>query len=151
MLSPQESRFWRIVNPQSRNSLGQPVSYRLVPGENCSPFAQPSAAVLKRAGFLTRQLWVTPYHPGERFPAGEYPNQNPGGDGLPRWTAADRTINDTDIVLWYTFGHHHIPRPEDWPVMPVSCLGFMLKPDGFFENNPAMDLPPSPAKAGCCH
>jgi Cu2+-containing amine oxidase len=26
--------------------------------------------------------------------------------------------------------------------MPVSSIGFHLKPDGFFARNPAMDLPP---------
>ena len=44
------------------------------------PFAQPGTVVLARAGFLTENLWVTPYDGEERFRAGEYPNQNPGGD-----------------------------------------------------------------------
>jgi primary-amine oxidase len=136
------SRFWRVVNDGRKNAMGQPVAYRLWPGENVLPFAQPSAAVLKRAGFLTRNLWVTPYHPQERYPTGEYPNQNPGGDGLPRWTKADRDITARDIVVWYTFGQTHIPRLEDWPVMPVSSVGFLLRPDGFFDRNPAIDLPP---------
>ena len=95
----------------------------------------------KRAGFLTNNLWVTPYDPKERYPTGEYPNQNPGGDGLPRWTKADREIGARDLVLWYNFGQTHIPRVEDWPVMPVSSVGFLLRPDGFFDRNPAMDLP----------
>lgn len=145
------ARFWRIVNPNEQNGLGQCVSYRLIPGENCLPFAQPDAAVLRRAGFLTKHLWVTPYDPRERFPAGEYPNQNPGGDGLPRWTAANRRIDHTNVVIWYTFGHHHIPRAEDWPVMPASYIGLTLKPDGFFDGNPAMDLPASRPQLPCCH
>jgi primary-amine oxidase len=140
--SPGTSRFWRVVNAGRKNAMGQPVAYRLWPGENVLPFAQPGAAVLKRAGFLTRNLWVTAYHPQERYPTGEYPNQSPGGDGLPRWTNADRDIADRDIVVWYTFGQTHIPRLEDWPVMPVSSVGFFLRPDGFFDRNPAMDLPP---------
>ena len=45
-------------------------------------------------------------------------------------------------MVWYTFGHHHVPRPEDWPVMPVAMIGFTLKPVGFFERNPALDVPP---------
>jgi primary-amine oxidase len=149
--NPAEARFWRVVNPRGLNALGRPVAYRLYPEGNPLPFAQPGAAVLKRAGFLTKHLWVTPYDPKERYPAGTYPNQNPGGDGLPRWTAADRPIEDTNVVLWYTFGVTHIPRVEDWPVMPVSPVGFVLRPDGFFDQNPAMDLPPSPPKPACCH
>ena len=139
--NPLSSRFWRIVNPGRKNSLGQPVAYRLCPGENVLPFAQPGAAVLQRGGFLTNNLWVTPYDPKERYPTGEYPNQNPGGDGLPRWTKADREIAGRDLVVWYNFGQTHIPRVEDWPVMPVSSVGFLLRPDGFFDRNPAMDLP----------
>ena len=69
---------------------------------------------------------MTPYDPSERRAAGDYPNQHEGGDGLPRWTAADRPITDTDIVLWYTFGVTHFVRPEDWPVMPVEYTGFLL-------------------------
>jgi len=94
-----------------------------------------------RGAFMTRHLWVTPFAAGERFPAGEYPNQHPGGAGLPEWTKADRPIENTDIVLWYTLGSHHIPRPEDWPVMPVERIGFTLQPFGFFDANPSLDVP----------
>jgi primary-amine oxidase len=145
------ARFWRVENPSKKNSLGVPTAYRLVPGENCWPFAQSSASLLKRAGFLSKNLWVTKYDREEKFPAGNYPNQNPGGDGLPKWSQANRDLVNTNVVLWYTFGHNHVPRMEDWPVMPVSYIGFSLKPDGFFEGNPAIDLPPSPSKKSCCH
>ena len=105
-------------------------------------YALPGASILKRAEFLTKNLWVTPFRPEERFPTGDYPNQNPGGDGLSRWTKANRRITACDLVVWYTFGQTHIPRLEDWPVMPVCSIGFMLRPDGFFDGNPALDLPP---------
>ena len=85
-----------------------------------------------------------PTQPTERRAAGDYPNQNPGGDGLPRWTAADRALVATDLVLWHTFGVTHIVRPEDWPVMPVERTGFSFVPSGFFDGNPALDLPPGP-------
>ncbi len=145
------ARFWRVVNPSKKNRLGRPVGYRLVPGENCPPLVQPDAAVMRRAGFTLNHLWVTPYDPKERYAAGEYPNQHPTGDGLPNWTKANRKVDDTEITLWYVFAHNHVPRPEDWPVMPVAMLGFQFRPDGFFERSPAMDVPPPPAKAACCH
>lgn len=104
---------------------------------------QPDAAVVKRAGFINHQLWVTPYDANQRFAAGDYPNQHPTGDGLPIWTAADRSLENTPLVVWYVFGHTHVPRIEDWPVMPVASLGFSLKPDGFFDRNPVLDVPPS--------
>lgn len=135
------SRYWKVVNRSVKNRLGESVGYRLLPGENALPFADENSAVIRRAGFLNKHLWVTPYRPGERYAAGDFPNQRPGGDGLPVWTKANREIADTDLVVWYTFGHTHIPRPEDWPVMPAHRIGFMLKPDGFFHSNPALDLP----------
>ena len=97
---------------------------------------------------MSKHLWVTPFHPEERFPAGDYPNQHPGGDGLFKWTQANRPIVDTDVVLWYTLGSNHIARPEEWPIMPVCMLGFMLKPAGFFDRNPALDVAPT-AKEHC--
>lgn len=41
------------------------------------------------------------------------------------------------------FGLTHNPRIEDFPVMPVERVSVMLKPDGFFTKNPALDVPQS--------
>jgi primary-amine oxidase len=68
--------------------------------------------------------------------------------GLPAWTAADRSVEDTDVVVWYVCGITHVARPEDWPVMPVERVNFMLQPWGFFDRNPALDVPPP---KGHCH
>ena len=141
LIDPLTARHWLVVNPGVANALGQPVGYRLVPHGNVLPFAHEESSVIRRGAFMTRHLWVTPFAAGERFPAGEYPNQHPGGAGLPEWTKADRPIENTDIVLWYTLGSHHIPRPEDWPVMPVERIGFTLQPFGFFDVNPSLDVP----------
>jgi primary-amine oxidase len=140
------SRYWRIVNPQARNGLGQPTAYRLIPTMSTPTLlAHPDSSVGRRAGFARHNLWVTPYRPDERRAAGNYPNQHDGGDGLPRWTEADRSLVDTDIVVWYSFGVTHFVRPEDWPVMPVEYTGFLLSPFGFFDRNPALDVPESTA------
>jgi len=148
VVDPARSRYWKVVSTTARNRLGLPTAYKLVPGATPTLLADAESSVGRRAGFATRNLWVTKYEPDERRAAGDYPNQHPGGDGLPRWTARDRDIVDEDIVLWYTFGVTHIPRPEDWPVMPVEYAGFLLAPVGFFDRNPALDVAPSPAAAG---
>ncbi|KAM3100516.1 primary-amine oxidase [Phormidesmis sp. 146-12] len=149
IVDPLSARYWKITNPNIQNRLGQNVGYKLIPGENVLPFAHPDSPILKRAGFMTKHLWVTPYHADELYSAGKYPNQHAGGEGLPQWTQANRSLTNTDVVVWYTFGHHHIPRPEDFPVMPTAYSGFMLKPIGFFTASPAMDVPPSPSNHGC--
>jgi primary-amine oxidase len=142
-VDPLRARYWQITNPNKTTALGHHPSYKLVPGPNVLLFADPAAPISQRAGFATRHLWVTPYADDERFPAGEYPNQHPGGAGLPAWTAADRSIENTDVVVWYTLGSHHIPRPEDWPVMAAERAGFTLKPAGFFDASPALDVAPA--------
>jgi primary-amine oxidase len=145
------SRTWRVVNESSRNGLGQPVGYKLVPTMSTpTMLASPDSSIGRRAGFARHNLWVTPYAPDERRAAGEFPNQHEGGDGLPRWTAADRSLTDTDVVLWYTFGVTHFVRPEDWPVMPVEYTGFVLMPVGFFDRNPALDVAAT-SSTGSCH
>ncbi len=140
-LNAETARFWRITNPNEVSDLGAPTAYRLIPGGNASPLHQPDAPMLPRMSFTTKHLWVTPARHDEMFAAGAYPWQNAGPDGLPKWTEADRPIENTDIAVWYVFGAHHVPRVEEWPVMPVDRIGFILKPDGFFDGNPAMDLP----------
>jgi primary-amine oxidase len=140
-VSLDRARFWTVVNPHARNAVGEPTGYALKPHGSVVPFVQPDAGVMARAGFMTHHLWVTPYAEDERHAAGEYPNQHAGGAGQPAWTAADRPVADTDVVVWYTFGSHHAARLEDWPVMPVQYVGFMLQPNGFFDRNPALDVP----------
>lgn len=145
ILNLETARSWKIINPNSKNVVGQPVGYKIMPGENCLPFAHDDSSVIKRAGFIKKHLFVTKYDPKELYAAGTYPNQHKGGDGLPKYASSNRNIENEDIVVWYTMGHHHIPRPEDWPVMPTAYINFQLKPAGFFDRNPALDLPrPTP-------
>ena len=147
-LTLDTSRRWIVVNPAATNALGHPTGYALLPGENAKPLEAADSWVRKRAGFLNSHIWVTPYAADEIYAGGDYPNQSQGGDGLPRWTAADRNLIDEDLVLWHVFGVQHFPRLEDWPIMPVSRCGFELRPVGFFDYNPALDVPP-PGGAHC--
>ncbi len=132
---------WLVTNSVRRNSLGRPTGYELVPGQVVGSLADSASAIRHRAGFLGAPLWVTPYADSERWSAGDYPNQSRGGDGLPGWTRANRSVRDVDVVLWYTVGVTHNPRPEDWPVMPVQSAGFSLVPVGFFDRNPTLGPP----------
>ncbi len=140
---PSRARHWEVRNPNVRNRWGEPVAYRIKPGHGTTRLlADDSSSVTRRAQFAKHNLWVTAYDPAERKAAGDYPNQHAGGDGLPAFVAADRPLENADIVCWLTVGSTHIARPEDWPVMPVEYTGFMLQPAGFFDRNPAMNLPP---------
>ena len=135
-------RTWRIVSTERSNRFGRPTGYTLYPESAPVLLADPASPLAKRAGFAANHLWVTRYDPAHRWPAGDFVNQNPGGAGLPAFIAADQDIDGADIVVWHTFGPTHVPRPEDWPVMPVARCGFVLKPTGFFDRNPTLDVPP---------
>jgi primary-amine oxidase len=141
-------RGWKVVNGNVRNGLGTPVGYKLVPSGSFPPLLDRSSPAFQRAEAIGHTLWVTPYRQDERWPCGDFPNLSEHDAGLPAWTARNRSIENTDVVLWYVFGIHHITRPEDWPVMPVDIVSFWLKPFGFFERNPALDVPPGAAHGG---
>mmetsp|Transcript_2244 Transcript_2244/g.3852 ORF Transcript_2244/g.3852 Transcript_2244/m.3852 type:complete len:706 (-) Transcript_2244:194-2311(-) len=165
---PPPGTSWRIENASGRKNLvnKQPTAYKLIPNTRGSPqpllLTDPESAVSQRGSFATASLWVTPYSADQRYPAGEFPTQSIIGngsmstprDGLPIWTQENRSILDCDLVLWHSFGVTHIPRVEDFPVMPVEISGFMLKPDGFFDGNPSIDVPPEPnddVSTQCCY
>jgi primary-amine oxidase len=143
MVNTATSRCWKVTNEHARNRLGQCTAYKLVPGASPTLLANSNSSVAQRATFASANLWVTRFAPEERRAAGDHPNQHRGGAGLPEWISADRSLVDEDVVLWHTVGVTHIPRPEDWPVMPVEYTGFSLVPFGFFDQNPALDLPES--------
>jgi primary-amine oxidase len=86
-----------------------------------------------------RQLRL-PFQPAEMHASGDYLPAGVRGGGLPAWTCADRSVDDADIVLWYTLGLTHRVRPEDYPLMPVHTASFSLVPFGFFTENPALDV-----------
>jgi len=133
--------YWRVTSAKRTNHVGYPTSYQLAPGKNTEQLMSEDDYPRLRAGFINHHLWVTPFREDERYAAGDYPTLSTPGMGLPAWTSEDRDIENTDIVLWYTFGMHHMVRAEDWPVMPVLWHGFEIRPFDFFDQNPALDLP----------
>jgi primary-amine oxidase len=136
--------LWRVINNQTRNHVGYNTSYQLMPGMPIHTLLTADDYPRRRAGFIDHHLWVTPHQPAELYAAGMYPTLSRPGEGLPQWTRANRGIENTDIVLWYTFGMHHVARAEDWPVMPVAWHAFELRPFDFFDGNPAMAAPLRP-------
>ncbi|MEH2095521.1 primary-amine oxidase [Nostoc sp.] len=140
-LDMKSSREWMIVSADKKNPLGVAPGYMLMPGGNSVFFPVEGSKIRQKAEFATHHVWVTKYKPSELYAGGDYPNQTQPGQGLPKYIADDEPLMGEDIVLWYTMGVTHIPRSEDWPVMPVHQVGFKLVPRGFFSRNPAINLP----------
>jgi primary-amine oxidase len=140
-------RYWKIINPNTCNSVGNAPGYKLIVQPSPLMLAQDGCSMRARGAFASKHVWVTKFDPTERYASGDFPNQHAGGDGLPKYIEQNRAIDNEDIVVWHSFGHTHVCKPEDFPIMPVESVGFMLKPNGFFAENPAMDLPPDRNRA----
>jgi primary-amine oxidase len=138
---------WLVVNPDATNPLGGHPGYEVLAEHTATSLLAPDDFPQRRANFSSAPLWVTAYDPAELYAGGPYPNQSHGGDGLPAYVARQRPVVGADIVLWCTMGFHHVPRPEDWPVLPTMWHSISLIPNGFFTRNPALGAPPlEPAK-----
>jgi primary-amine oxidase len=143
-ISLDHPSMWMFVNTNERGPLGYPTGYEIMPGVNAASLLDPDDGPQRVGAFSAHQLWVTPYKPDELYAAGVFPTASKGGDGLANWTKANRPIENTDIVAWYTMGFHHVPRAEDWPVMPVMWHDFVIRPFDFFPRNPVLTLPTTP-------
>jgi primary-amine oxidase len=146
---PASQRYWKVINPNKTNYTGAAVGYKLEANHCITPFVHPDSPSGKRAAFVQNHVWVTAYDPEERFPGGDFMNHSDGTEGLVEFIAKDRPIENTDIVLWHVFGLHHPVRIEDFPVQPCVFTGFKLMPSGFFNNNPAINLPSVVNAASC--
>ena len=107
----------------------------------------PDSFNYKRAEFSDRNIYVTKYKDRELYAGGWYTNQSRGGSGVRSW--ADRKDDvaggqkGEDVVVFVQFGINHIPRTEDFPIMPCEKISVHLKPVNFFDKNPGLDVPPS--------
>ncbi|RKN05930.1 primary-amine oxidase [Streptomyces radicis] len=147
---PSRAVHWRVESAERVNRFGDPTAFRLALPNTTRLFARPGSVVERKAPFVAKHLWATAYDPAERFIAGEYPNQAPlGEEGIAAWQRADRPLDGAQLVLWPVIASHHYARPEDWPIMPVQRIGLRLEPDGFFDRNPSLDVPPSPPSERC--
>lgn len=146
MASIERHRSWKIINENKIHPYAkQPVGFKMMAHPTPPLLPKPGSIVYERAMFASKTLWVTPYNEEQRYPGGFYCYQSEPSEnlGLPQWTKETQNVRDTDIVCWLNFGITHIPRVEDFPIMPIETCGVMLKPVNFFLGNPGIDIPPS--------
>ncbi|CAL8085027.1 unnamed protein product [Orchesella dallaii] len=147
-VAPELSRSWLISNQNSLHPYThQPVAWKFEPWASPPMLMSKESPIHPMAEFLDYNTWVTPYKEGQMFPGGFYLNNS----GLPEWVREDEgaSIENRDVVFWHNFGISHVPRVEDFPVMPVVECGVVLKPYNFFKENPALDvLPPGKSEYG---
>ncbi|KAJ4247480.1 hypothetical protein NW762_013156 [Fusarium torreyae] len=142
--SVENGRVFKIVNREVENPVsGTPIGWKVVPIRSQMLLAQPGSWHWRRSEFAEHPMWVTKYKDRQLFPAGDYTNQSIGGTGIKSWVDKPDYVVDDDIVIWHTFGFNHIPRVEDFPIMPAEIAQMHLKPFNFCEFNPTNDVPPS--------
>ena len=129
------SRFWVVEEAVPGDSAGriagERAGYVLAPGVLPELLAAPGSSLRKRGEFATHQLWTTLYNAREHYPSGDFPGQDLGTSGVQQFVANDDSLSGKDLVVWYTAGVTHVPRPEEWPIMPVSRMRFELRPTNF--------------------
>ncbi|KAK5143383.1 hypothetical protein LTR04_001910 [Oleoguttula sp. CCFEE 6159] len=138
------NRTFKIQNTSSRNPINnKPVAYKI----HAPPFQKMLADAASfnhaRAEFADHNLYAVAHRDGELYAGGKYTNQSRGGTGVRGWAARRDDVVDADVVVFVQFGINHIPRVEDFPVMPCEIIKVALKPVNFFHRNPAIDVPPS--------
>ncbi|WP_216823259.1 tyramine oxidase [Limimaricola cinnabarinus] len=141
-INPQTPAMYHVGNMGVTSGLGHHPSYMIAPGDSVaySPLDTANDPPAMRNPYIDYTMHVTPYDRDERYAGGEFAFQSDGTDTIAAWMEQDDSIANTDIVTWYTMGFHHIPRMEDWPVMPLMWKGITLAPFNFFDHNPAITL-----------
>jgi primary-amine oxidase len=149
-LDPGKNRTFKIINPAVHNAInGAAVGYKVMVPPMQSILADTDSFHNKRAEFADRSIYVTRYAERELYSGGLYTNQSRGGTGVRSWADRRDSLAAGDPVLWVQFGINHIPRVEDFPVMPAETLRVTMRPVNFFDRNPAIDVPPSRQEVNC--
>jgi len=146
-VAPEKSRAWIITNPNIKHPYtNTEVGWKLMPWPTPPLCVQKQSPIHPQVEWMEYNTWVTPYNDDQFYPAGDYLNKS----GLPEWVGRNEQANiaNTDVVIWHNFGVNHVPRAEDFPIMPVETIGVFIKPYNFFVENPSMDVPPPKAPTG---
>jgi primary-amine oxidase len=145
--NPLQSRQWEVASATAHNAVHGHTAYAIETKDFALPLSDPDYEPLLRAAFASHPFWVTRFRDGELYAAGDFPNQGKAGEGLSAFVAPSESLSaTTDVVVWQTIGMTHVPRPEEYPVMPTERIGFKLVPHGFFDRNPALDAEELPSQ-----
>jgi primary-amine oxidase len=138
------NRTFKIQNANVRNPInGKPVAYKIQAPPFQKILSDKDSFNYKRAEFSDHNIYVVKHRDGELYAGGQYTNQSRGGTGVRSWAERNENVKDTDFVLYVQAGINHVPRIEDFPVMPCEILKIHMKPVNFFDKNPALDVPSS--------
>jgi primary-amine oxidase len=137
------NRTFKIQNTTKRNPVNHKhTGYKIVVPPFQKLLAHHTSFHHARAEFADRAVYVTRFREGELFAAGRWTNQSRGGEGVRTWAKRNEPLLGEPVV-WIQFGINHVPRTEDFPVMPTEAIRVGFRPVNFWTRNPAGDVPPS--------
>lgn len=126
---PDVQRSWRILDTVTKNSEGNPISYHIEALTSGHQFNGPDFEA-----FTDHDIYITRAKSCERFAS-----HNPATGGC----ATDMTgfvngesVDGADIVVWYGFTFHHLPREEEETYMDVHWDSFTIVPRDWTGSNP---------------
>ncbi len=136
----ETGRYWKVQNPNVKNSVGKAPGYKMVVMPSPLMLAQEGSTVAQRGGFAKKHIWVTAFDPAEKYASGDYPNVHAGGDGcqICRPEPQYRECRPGSLAF---LRPHPCLQAGGLPDHAGRICGFTLKPNGFFDANIAMDLP----------
>ncbi|KAK6810720.1 hypothetical protein RU639_013568 [Aspergillus parasiticus] len=151
--NPLQNRVFKIINENHINEYSKnPVGYKFIPPPSQLLLAHPSSIIAERAKFAQHHVWVTRHHDGDLWAGGKWTtNSSAETDGISSYVASGEPVRNEDVIVWITFGMTHIPRVEEFPVMPTESLSVVFKPVDFFIRNPALDMPQNFEGEGSIH
>jgi Cu2+-containing amine oxidase len=116
-LKPTEFSMMAVRDQTLVNGNGKHSEWHLMPNIAGTP--------LHQEPFTKNTFWVSHYKWSEML-----------GDQLPAYIAPAENVANSDIVLWYYGGLHHVVRDEDSNMTHLMWLGFMLKPNNVWATTP---------------
>ena len=114
---PLSFTMLHIRDAALKNANGKPSEWHLMPTRDGTPMHQEA--------FTKNALWVTRYKWSETF-----------GNDLPSYISPPEPVANSDVVLWYYGGLHHLVRDEDSDMTHLMWVGFMLKPHDVWSKTP---------------
>ena len=150
----ETNRYWIIQNPNvtaAYSGINAIPGYALMPSANYKSFFNEKERIAKRATYAEHNVFVTQYRDDQLDVVGLYPAEQGIDSGLNQYICNKDNLVNEDLVVWYTMVFAHFPAPEDYPILGANhSLSFMISPESFFAQNPAMDVPIAPCPVNCC-
>ncbi|CAH0000091.1 unnamed protein product [Clonostachys byssicola] len=129
-----------VVNRDEPNRFGEPRGYRILPYTGTAHLTVENSTVLNNAtNWARHDIMVSQRKDTEPHSIHRYNNQDTHDPPVNFDNFFDgESLNQTDLVVWFNLGMHHIPHTGDLPttVFTTAHSGIQFMPSNYFEVGP---------------